>query len=266
MKKLILILIFITINLYASYEDGKKLYEKQCSSCHKDYISIPLLKENFFNKQNKLLNLKSPTTNMIVYAMFDSPKHIGDKEDPEMQKIEIEEYLKDYIHNPDIENSICDDTILKFYDIKNPVKTPLSEQEILDLVDYFYDYKKVRKKNNPTKKKILKDTNDANLLIEEAKKENKLILIEATSKNCHYCRKMNREVLNLDDVKKEISKNYIFAKVNVSEYKLPFDLHKHYKNFTPTFFIIDSNKKLLQIYPGSWSKSDFLQILKENIK
>jgi thiol-disulfide isomerase/thioredoxin len=241
MKKLIFILIFITINLYASYEDGKKLYEKQCSSCHKDYISISLLKENFFNKQNKLLNLKSPTTNMIVYAMFDSPKHIGDKEDPEMQKIEIEEYLKDYLHNPNIENSICDDTILKFYDIKNPVKTPLSEQQILDLVDYFYDYK-------------------------EAKKENKLILIEATSKNCHYCRKMDREVLDLDDVKKEISKNYIFAKVNVSEYKLPFDLHKHYKNFTPTFFVVDSNKKLLQIYPGSWSKSDFLQILKENIK
>jgi thioredoxin-related protein len=103
-------------------------------------------------------------------------------------------------------------------------------------------------------------------ILEQAKKENKLIMIEATSNNCYYCKKMDKEVLNLSNVKKEINKNYIFVKVNINKEKLPFDLQKKFKRFTPTFFVLNQNAKLIQTYPGSWSESDFLMILKENIK
>ena len=47
---------------------------------------------------------------------MDSPKKIGDAADPEMQEIEIEKYLKTYLENPDIFNTICDEHILSFYD------------------------------------------------------------------------------------------------------------------------------------------------------
>ena len=45
---------------------------------------------------------------------------------------------------------------------------------------------------------------------------------------------------------------------------LPFNLQKEYKRITPSFFFINSNKKLLSQYPGAWKKDDFLKLLMDN--
>ena len=106
--KIVSILFFFTIALFANFEDGKKVFDAKCSSCHKEYIPMNLLKENFLEKNNTLLNLKAPSANLIVWAMFDSSKKIGDENDKEFQEIEINGYLKSYLENPDRFNSICD--------------------------------------------------------------------------------------------------------------------------------------------------------------
>lgn len=104
-------------------------------------------------------------------------------------------------------------------------------------------------------------SNFSNTLSKEAQKSHKMILIEATSAYCGYCIKMKKEVLSDKEVKELIEKKYIFKEIMVDSQKLPFGLEKEFGGMTPTFFIIDSNGKLLKKIPGSWNKSDFLDFI-----
>ena len=263
-KGLMLIsVIFIGI-LNANYEKGQEIFNEKCSSCHTDFIDMKILKTNFLEKENKLLNLTVPTVNMLAYAIMDSPKHIGDKEDPEMQQIEIEEFIKGYLNSPDISNSICEPSIIKYYDKKLFVDYKLSDEDISNLAIYFMNYKKERLKEKPKKIRVLSNNFNEDKLLKEAKESNKKVLVYATSKTCHFCKKMDKEVLSLVDVEKEIQKDFIFLKVDIEDVSLPFNLKKGYRGMTPTFFALNNDGKLENKYPGSWNKSDFLLILKEN--
>ncbi|MDN5114800.1 thioredoxin family protein [Aliarcobacter butzleri] len=264
MKIIFLSLLFI-LNLFADFKEGETLFKSKCSSCHIHYISMNVLKENFFEKDNKLLNLKAPTVNMIVYAIMDSPKKIGDSNDIEMQEMEIENYLKSYLENPDRFNSICDEHILPFYDNKMSMKGELKDEDYKNLTNYFMLYKDNLTISNKEIEKSFSSTNEKEI-IEKAKKENKKIIVYASSKSCFFCKRMDRDVLNLDEVKKEINKNYIFIKNDMEESALPFNLDKEYKKVTPTFFILSKDGTYIKQYPGAWIKSDFLEILKENNK
>jgi thioredoxin-related protein len=256
--------IFLLVNLSANYEEGKAVFEKKCSSCHGGFIEINILKENFFEKKNKLLNLKAPTENMLAYAIMDSPKKIGDPNDLEMRQIEIEEFLKSYLDEPERYKSICDEHILKFYETKPSMKGQLSDEEYVNLSYYFMEYKDNREKIK--EEKILASDFDEKAITKKAKLEDKIIMVYATSKTCYFCKKMDKEVLSLEDVKSKMNEDYIFVKVDVDNEQLPFDLKKVYKEITPTFFILDKDGKYIKQYPGSWTKSDFLEILKENLK
>jgi len=268
MKKVLVFVVFfmLALSLNADYKTGKKIFVKKCVSCHIEYISKKTLEKNFYETNNKLLNLTAPTANMIAYAMKDSPTHIGDKSDPEMQKIEMNSYLQDYLYHPNLNNSICDKNFSKHYAIKKSMKGQVSVAEIAMLTDYFFDYKKQKLKKHPKKIKKMTDLSRVSQIIEQAKMENKLIIIEAMSETCHYCKKMKKEVLSKQNVQKAINKNFIFVEVDVDKTKLPFGLEKAYKKLTPSFFIVNTEEKLLNSYPGSWTTKDFLEILKENGK
>ncbi len=47
----------------------------------------------------------------------------------------------------------------------------------------------------------------------------------------------------------------------MDRFELPFNLQKVYQKITPSFFILNSDGKLLKHYPGSWRKGDFIRIL-----
>ena len=266
LKVYLLTFVILITTLNANFKEGEKLFSQKCSSCHGKFIDMKTLKINFFEKKNKLLNLKSPTENMLAYAIMDSPKHIGDKEDLEMQQIEIEEYLKTYLLNPDLNNSICEPSIIKYYDKKISKDYNFSDEDLSNLAIYFMEYKKQRLKNNKKEVRVLSKNYDEDELLLEAKNQNKKILVYATSKSCHFCKKMDKNVLSLNDVKDEISKDFIFLKVDIEDVKLPFNLAKGYRGMTPTFFALSDEGQLQNKYPGSWNKKDFLLILKENKK
>ena len=267
-KTLLLISVFFITYLSADFKEGKKIFLQKCSSCHGKYIDMKIIKKNFFENENKTLKMTSPSENMLAYAIVDSPKHLGEKDDPEMQQIEIEEFLKDYLENPDLNNTICEGRIIQYYDKKLPSNYDLSNEDISNLAIYFMNYKKERLKNNSTKieLKVLPNNFNEEELLKEAKKQQKRILIYATAKTCHFCKKMDKEVLSLSDVKNEIKKDFILLKVDIEDSSLPFNLAKNYRGMTPTFFAINNDGKLQNKYPGSWSKKDFLLILKENSK
>ena len=265
-KSLLSLLLVFSISLWADFKTGEKIFNTKCSSCHSTHVSMKDLKENFFVKENKTLNLKYPTVNMLAYALVDSPKHIGDKEDPEMQQVEIEEFLQSYLENPDLNNSICDDHVSKYYVKKEKVDYKLSSDDISSLSLYFMNYKKNRLAKKPIKQRVLTKNYNEDDLLKDAQKNNKRIMVYATSKSCHFCKKMDKEVLSLIEVKEEINKDFILLKVDIEEVSLPFNLNKGYRGMTPTFFALDENAKLINKYPGSWNKDDFLLILKENTK
>jgi len=262
--RLALVFVFLfTSNLLASYKDGKEIFQNKCSSCHGEYISISSLKKNFFEEQNKLYNLDTPTENMLAYAIMDSSKKIGDPEDPEMRVIEIEEFLKSYLANPDLNNSVCDPMITKYYKKKEAIK--LSDEEATNLAMYFMEYKKYREIEHPKAIKVLKNGYDEKQILKDAKALNKSIIVFATAQNCHFCKNMKRDVLALDDIQAQIDKDFIFLEVDVNSTNLPFDLKKSFYGMTPTFFFVSNDNKLLNVYPGAWIKKDFIEILKENI-
>ncbi|MDA7847988.1 thioredoxin family protein [Sulfurospirillum sp.] len=260
----ICILLFTCNTLWADFQSGKKLFEDKCSACHGGYIEGKIVQENFYEKNNEILKLKSPTVNMIAYSLKDSPLHVGEKDDPEMQKIEIEEFLKEYLYNPDISNSICDPVISKYYDKKESMKGKVSEDEISKITDYLFEYRKKRKKSNLGKVQLLSSLADETLLLNQAKKQNKVILIEAMSQTCHYCKTMEKDVFSDKNIQGKLDKDFIFVTVDIDKTKLPFGLDETYKGFTPSFFMINSSGKLVNEYPGGWTKEDFIEILNEN--
>ncbi len=262
--KILLIFYIFSMMAYADFKEGEKLFENKCSSCHEGYISINNLKKNFFEKENKLYKLKAPTNNMLVYAITQSAKHIGDPEDPEMQQIEIEEYLKSYLEEPERINSICDEHVLSYYEKKKSMI--ITDEEAVNLSIFFMEFNKNRLIANPIKKRVLEKNYDEDKLLDDAKKENKYLMVYATSETCYFCKKMKKNVLNLDEVQDKLNKNYIFVEVDVDNISLPFSLDEKFKGMTPTFFIVNKNRKLLNTYPGSWSKNDFYEIMKENLK
>ena len=265
-QKIILVFILTFIGANADFMEGKKIFENKCASCHSEHISMKILKENFFVKKNTLLNLKYPTVNMLAYAIVDSPKHIGDKSDPEMQQVEIEEYLRMYTEDTSLSNTICEETIIPYYVKREYKNYDLDEDDFSNLAMFFMEYKKNRLKTHRKKIIVLSKNYDESKLLVDAKEQNKKLLIYATSETCHFCKKMEKKVLSLEDVKSNISKDFIFVKIDVDKIKLPFNLKKGYKGITPTFFVVNGEGKVLNKYPGSWNKTNFLLILKENIK
>jgi hypothetical protein len=264
LKKLLLLVVLLGANVYADYESGKAIFKAKCSSCHAGYISMDVLKENFYEKDNQLLKLVYPSENMLAYAITRGPLHVGDKSDPDMQKIEIEEYLKRYLYNPRREDSVCDPEISKHYDIKESLKGKVSEEEISHLTDFFFEYRKERLKTNPKEVKNLSHSNDASEILKQAKAENKTIMVEAMSLSCHFCKIMEDEVFSKDPIQEALDKDFIFLSIDVDKTKLPFGLDKEYKGMTPTFFTLTPDGKVLNVYPGAWTKEDFSEILNEN--
>jgi len=201
---------------------------------------------------------------MLAYAIMDSPKHIGDPKDPEMQQMEIEEFLKDYLYTPKLENSICDENIAKHYEAKKSMKGQITSEEIVELSHYFMQYKKMRQKEHPIKKRIISASYSPKHLLEDAQKENKRIIIEASSSTCHFCKKMKKEVLDIKEIQVIMHQDYLFVEIDIDKMKLPFKLQDAFKGITPTFFFLSKEGTLLNHYPGSWNTRDWKLLLKEN--
>lgn len=259
--KLLFSFIFSFSLLFSSYEEGKEIFENKCTSCHGPHVSIKLLKENFFAKDNKLLNMTIPSVNMLAYAITDSPKKIGDLEDYEMRVWEVGTFLSDYLKNPIELNSVCDPNLLKYYDNKTPIS--ISEEESMFLAEFFLNYKKEYEKLNPSKIILSESDFNDNDLLNIAKNEQKNILVYGFADNCYFCDTM-KPVFKDFEVEQLLNENFIFIKVNSEKQKLPFNLNKHYKRITPSFFFVDKNGNYLNSYPGSFKVEDFLRILNEN--
>lgn len=96
----------------------------------------------------------------------------------------------------------------------------------------------------------------------QQKKTNKLIMIEIVRTGCHYCEDMEKEVFADKEMSAWITKRFIPVKINLDEQDLPLGLKV---SFTPTFYFVDKNQKIVKKIPGAWSIEDF-KSLTEKLK
>ncbi len=252
--KFLLFTMFLLFS-FLSANEGEEVYEKKCASCHKLYIAPSILLENFMEKNNTILHLTSPSINQIVFRL---KSRIGDpKGDEDIHKMEIDSFIADYLMNPDKSKSVCLPKVLKHFNTMPSLKGKISVEEIEAVSDFLYDY-------NPSdfveKKLELVAYEKA---LKTAKKEHKIIIIKLTREHCHFCKKMDREVFSDKDIVESLNKNFIVVEVDIGKETPPLGLKI---GMTPTFIFISEDEDIMAKIPGSWTKQDFLEILKEAVK
>jgi thioredoxin-related protein len=90
-------------------------------------------------------------------------------------------------------------------------------------------------------------------------KRHKIIIIELISQSCHFCKKMDVEVMSKKDVIEALERDFILIKLDVNRDKLPLGLKK---GTTPTFAFANDRGELFSIIHGAWNREDFLDLLK----
>ena len=117
------------------YEKGEKVFDNKCMECHEKSMPIPLLMRNFIEENNKLLNLKAPTGNEISFRL---KQQIGSRDDMEFHLHQTEEFLKDYLYNPDLSKTICLEGVIRHFEVMPSMKGKISEEEISEVNHFLY--------------------------------------------------------------------------------------------------------------------------------
>lgn len=94
------------------------------------------------------------------------------------------------------------------------------------------------------------------------KENGKTIMIDVVRTDCHYCTDMDKNVLQDPQMSQYLEQKFIPVKLNLDNDTLPLGIKVH---FTPTFFFVDKNQKIIKSIPGSWNIQDFKDLTK-NIK
>jgi len=244
------LVILLCVVLFAN--QGKDLFESKCVSCHTSFIPMSKLKENFLDHNNTLLKLKAPTLNQLSYRL---KQRIGDRHgDEDIHRMEVTAFMSDYVIHPDIDKSVCLEDVIQHFDTMPSLKGKITEDELEEIGTYLYDFD-----NEVIKDKSVK-YEGFDKALQLAKNEDKIIMIKVMTKECHFCRKMDREVMIEKEVITAIQKDFIPVSIDVSIHKLPLNLKTE---VTPSFIFIDKNAKVLLNVPGAWGIIDFLALLKE---
>lgn len=117
------------------YNKGEKVFENKCMECHQKSMPIPLLMKNFIEENNKTLNLKAPTGNEISFRL---KQQIGNKEDMEFHLHQTNEFLKDYLYNPDLSKTICLEGVIRHFKVMPSMKGKITEEEIEEVNHFLY--------------------------------------------------------------------------------------------------------------------------------
>ena len=144
MKNLLLTCAFIS-SIFASdlpqefdrelYEKGEKIFENKCMECHQKSMPIPLLMKNFIEENNKTLKLKAPTGNEISFRL---KQQIGSREDIEFHLHQTNDFLKDYLFNPNLAKTICLEGVIKHFEVMPSMKDKITEEEIEEVNHFLY--------------------------------------------------------------------------------------------------------------------------------
>src|SRR6185503_10815231 len=97
-------------------------------------------------------------------------------------------------------------------------------------------------------------------LLARAKKEKKMIMVDAFTTWCGPCKWMAKNIFPNDTVAEFYNKNFINAKIDMEKGEGP-DLAKKYEvGCYPTFLFIDGNGQLIHRQSGGGEVKSFIQL------
>ena len=117
------------------YDLGEKIFETKCMECHEKSMPIPLLMKNFIEENNKTLKLKAPTGNEISFRL---KQQIGSRDDMEFHLHQTNDFLKDYLYNPDLSKTICLEGVIRHFKVMPSMKGKITEKEIEEVNHFLY--------------------------------------------------------------------------------------------------------------------------------
>lgn len=91
-------------------------------------------------------------------------------------------------------------------------------------------------------------------------KSNKIIMIDVVRTGCHYCEDMDKKVFQNAAMSKWLDERFISVKMNLDKEKIPLGIKV---NFTPTFYFVNIDSKIVKTIPGSWNIEDFQDLTKD---
>ncbi len=247
-----IIYVYVLLSILIFGNEGKELFKKHCMSCHILFIPMSKLQENFVDYNNTLLKLQAPTLNQLSYRL---KQRIGDPHgDKDIHRMEVTAFMSDYVYYPSKQKSVCLEDVLQYFETMPSLKDKITDEELDKIGIYLYNYDEEIIKKNTLK------FEGFDKALEYAVKEHKIIMIEAMSRTCHFCRKMEREVLIDNEIVSAIKKDFIPVKIDISINTLPLGLKT---DITPSFIFIDEESSVILTVQGAWSKEDFLELLNE---
>lgn len=96
--------------------------------------------------------------------------------------------------------------------------------------------------------------------LENAKKENKLLFVFITSKDCKFCKKLKNTTLQNKKIVNKINQDYISVIVMKDRDNFPKKLNA---KATPMLYFLDKNENIIDYSLGYWNEVDFNFILKD---
>lgn len=105
---------------------------------------------------------------------------------------------------------------------------------------------------------------DYNIALTKAKKEKKILMMIVSTKDCPWCRKLERQTLKKSNINKIIKESFIplALEKDKGDYPKKFEV-----KVVPTiFFINPENEATLNKTLGYKNKKDFLEILNKVLK
>jgi cytochrome c peroxidase len=124
---LIVLLVGVT---FAQEIDGYKVYKNKCSSCHIEMMS----KEEALKNLKKL---KAPPMIEVSNRLKENIKTTDDEDDVNRYLFIL--FVKDYIVNPQLDNSMCRSGALEVFGTMPSLKGKISEEEKQAVAEWVYD-------------------------------------------------------------------------------------------------------------------------------
>lgn len=100
----------------------------------------------------------------------------------------------------------------------------------------------------------------------KAKKENKLVFLDAYAEWCGPCKMMDRTTFKSEKVGEAFNKSFINIKIDMEKGEGPLIARKYQVSAYPTFFILNPDGKMVKRVVGYHKEDQLLFQVKEHLK
>ncbi len=128
MKKLLLVTLLLGSSLLAI--DGYGVYKNKCASCH-----VEMMKKSEVLKN--MSKMKAPPMVEVSSRLKENIKTTDDEDDVNRYLFVL--FVKDYIINPDLDNSMCHAGALEKFGTMPTLKGKISPIEAYAVAEWLYD-------------------------------------------------------------------------------------------------------------------------------